>query len=113
MQQHPQTGDLDSKRLPLASCSRASNWALRRFLPAVAVSAILFAIVFVVWIRLTVRPPEAPSLALAEVQAPSETVRGQLHLDPFYQEYDNDEGLPILGSRKVSPYALIEHFAVC
>lgn len=107
MNQHPQMDDGNSEPVPTTSRSPARNSALR-FLPAVWVGVILFVVILIVWIRSTVRPPLVSSPALAEVNAPSESVRGQLHLGPFYQEYINDDGMPILASQKVSPYALLE-----
>ncbi len=39
---------------------------------------------------------------------PSLTVRDAFNLDPFYQQWIDVEGLPVLGSEKVNPYALKE-----
>ena len=39
---------------------------------------------------------------------PSLTVRDAFKLDPFYQQWIDVEGLPVLGSEKVNPYALKE-----
>lgn len=44
----------------------------------------------------------------AKVSTPSQTVRATFNLSPFYEQYVDVHGFPIVASSKVSPYALLE-----
>ena len=50
---------------------------------------------------------EPPATIAAPNPVPAE-LREKLHLDPFYQQHLDVHGLPILGSAKVSNYAMLE-----
>lgn len=83
-----------------------------RLLPILA-AALTIAVVVACWLAqfrpaAPQPPPFAPSPALAEVKSPPAWLRDELRLDPFYQEYVDDDGLPLLASGKCSPYALLE-----
>jgi len=51
------------------------------------------------------KKPEEDGLKVTEVP---ESVRESLGLDPFYKKYVSARGFPVLGSEKVSDYALLE-----
>ena len=60
-------------------------------------------------------PPEVPFATIPfdinnipEPVPPPEEVRDFFHLTPFYQQWINVEGFPVLASAKVSPYAVKE-----
>ena len=50
----------------------------------------------------------AQSVNISEPIPPPTTVRETFKLDPFYVQWLDVEGLPIVASAKVSPYALKE-----
>ena len=53
-------------------------------------------------------PKNAPVTPLAEVVAPPRDVVARLHLSPSYKQYVALKGFAIIGSDRVSPYALLE-----
>ena len=56
----------------------------------------------------TVPAPDTKVINIPEPVPPSSTVRDAFDLDPFYQQWIDVEGLPVVASAKVNPYALKE-----
>ena len=53
-------------------------------------------------------PDRNQTINIPEPVPPSPTVRDAFELDPFYQQWIDVEGLPVVASEKVNPYALKE-----
>ena len=53
-------------------------------------------------------PATAQVVSIPEPVPPPSTVREAFELDPFYQQWIDVEGLPVVASAKVNPYALKE-----
>ncbi len=52
--------------------------------------------------------PVGVGVAASDVIAPPAGVVAQFHLSPFYRQYVDAETLPIVGSARVSPFAIVE-----
>lgn len=76
------------------------TWHLRRLIAAGSICIALAAIAAGPATTAPVDPPK--------VTAVPPELRERLHLDRFYNEYLDDQGLPILASEKCEPYALLE-----
>ena len=68
-------------------------------------TAVLVVCVIFVSIQMTVT---AQSINILEPVSPPATVRKTFNLDPFYEQWIDVEGLPVVASAKVSPYAVKE-----
>ncbi len=53
-------------------------------------------------------PAPAPAVASSDVTAPPASVVARFHLSPFYTQYVDADTLPIVGSARVSPFAIVE-----
>ena len=53
-------------------------------------------------------PATAQSVNISEPVPPPTTVRKTFNLDPFYEQWIDVEGLPVVASSKVNPYAVKE-----
>ena len=65
------------------------------------------ALVGVLWCAIQL-PAAARDIALPEPVPPPAAVRNAFELDPFYQQWIDVEGMPVLASARVSPYAVKE-----
>ena len=69
-----------------------------------------FTVIFIVYILFlsTQLTATAQSINIREPVPPPATVRETFNLDPFYEQWINVEGLPVVASAKVNPYAVKE-----
>ena len=64
-------------------------------------------IVYVIFLS-TQLTPTAQSVNIPEPVSPPVAVRETFNLDPFYEQWIDVEGLPVVASAKVNPYAVKE-----
>ena len=69
-----------------------------------------FTVIFIVYILFlsTQLTATAQSINIREPVPPPATVRETFNLDPFYEQWIDVEGLPVVASAKVNPYAVKE-----
>ena len=69
----------------------------------------IFPVTLAFWMLFSsILPPAKAQIDIPEPTPPSRAVREAFGLDPFYQQWIDVGGLPVLASAKVSPYAVKE-----